>query len=82
MEYVIGLVAIYLIIKLNGSFNQLLGMGTSKLDVLEIKSAYEDAKAVTKVGNKVAAMDTVHSTTDVMKVLRGKTKPQNFSKGN
>lgn len=76
MEIAIVIVVIFAVIKLNGSINQLLGMATSKLDVLEVKSTHDDAKALKKVQSKVDEMGDIPSASELMAQLRGKkSKP-------
>ncbi len=74
MEIALIIVAVFVIIKLNGSINQLLGMATGKLDVLEVKSTYDDAKALGKIAAKIENMGEVRTASEIMKVLQKKGK--------
>jgi len=66
MEYVIGLIALWALVKFNRPINQLMGIGTAKIDVLEVQSTYEDAKTLQRVNGKVTKLGKIVTAQEIM----------------
>ncbi len=66
MEYVIGLIALWALVKFNRPINQLMGIGTAKIDVLEVQSTYEDAKALQRINGKVTKLGKIVTAQEIM----------------
>jgi len=66
MEYVIGLIALWALVKFNRPINQLMGIGTAKIDVLEVQSTYEDAKTLQRVNSKVTKLGKIVTAQEIM----------------
>jgi len=66
MEYVIGIVVLWALVKFNRPINQLMGIGTNKIDVLEVQSTYEDAKTLQRVNSKVTKLGKIVTAQEIM----------------
>jgi len=76
MEYVIGVIVIWALIKFNRPINQLMGIGTAKIDVLEVASTYEDAKTLQRVNAKVTKLGKITTAQEIMTKLTKNTEEE------
>jgi len=76
MEYVIGLIALWALVKFNRPINQLMGIGTAKIDVLEVQSTYEDAKTLQRVNGKVTKLGKIVTAQEIMGKLTKNTEEE------